>query len=242
MASIATGGNMKYKITGILLMIGIFMVAGCDKFGAKDSTPVDVSGKIQGGYRHLPISMKADTTRLVVYRGDYVKFYVDDQGQSQVEYPLNIPQLGVSAVLKDNTLEQPFFKMKTPGTYAFTIGDKVGTIDVVELRQSNYTELSAEEAWKMLLKNPPLLLDVRTKNEFSRGYIKGAVLIPLQDLQARAGELEQYQNQPILIYCATGNRSTTASKILLDQGYKNVMNMRMGIMAWASKGYNIQFQ
>jgi rhodanese-related sulfurtransferase len=67
-------------------------------------------------------------------------------------------------------------------------------------------------------------------------------LIPLQDLQARAGELEQYQNQPILIYCATGNRSTTASKILLDKGYKDVMNLRMGIMGWASKGYNIQFQ
>jgi len=220
----------------------MIMVVGCDKFGAGDSTPVDVSGKIQGGYRHLPISMKDDTTRLVVYRGDYVKFYVDDQGQAQVEYPLNIPELSVGAVLKDNTLEQPFFKMKTPGSYAFTIGDKVGIIDVVELRQSNYRELGAEEAWKLVIKNPPLLLDVRTKNEFSTGYIKGAVLIPLQELQARAGELVQYENQPILIYCATGNRSTTASKILLDQGYKDVMNLRMGIMGWASKGYNIEFR
>ncbi len=233
---------MKYKIIGILLMIGIFMVLGCDNSGAADSTPMDVSGKIQDGYRHLPISMKADTTRLVVYRGDYVKFYIDDQGQAQVEYPLNIPDLGVSVVLKDNTLEQPYFKMKTPGLYSFTISDKVGTIDVVELRQSNYSELNAEEAWNILLKNPPLLLDVRTQSEYNRGYIKGAVLIPLQELQARAGELEQYQNQPILIYCATGNRSTTASKILLDQGYKDVMNLRMGIMGWASKGYNIQFR
>lgn len=233
---------MKYKIIGILLMIGIFMVSSCDNSGAGNSSLVDVSGKIQGGYRHLPINMEADTSRLVVYRGDYVKFYVDDHGQAQIDYPLDIPELNVSVVLKDNTLEQPFFKMKTPGSYAFTVADKVGTIDVVELRQSNYRELSAEEAWNLVIKNPPLLLDVRTSNEYSRGYIKGAVLIPLQELQDRAGELEQYQNQPILIYCATGNRSTTASKILLDQGYKDVMNMRMGIMGWASKGYNIQFR
>ncbi|NQV42613.1 MAG: rhodanese-like domain-containing protein [Candidatus Marinimicrobia bacterium] len=233
---------MKHKIISIILLAGLFIISGCDKSGIVDSSPVEVSGDVQDGYRRLPISMKNDTTKLVVYRGDYVKFYIDDQGQAQVEYPLNIPELGVSAALKDNTPDQPFFKMKTPGSYAFTVGNKVGTIDVVELRQSNYSELSAEEAWKLLLKNPPLLLDVRTKNEYSRGYIKGAVLIPLQELQARAGELEQYQNQPILIYCATGNRSTTASKILLDQGYKDVMNMRMGIMGWASKGYNIQFR
>ena len=223
-------------------MMGLFTIIACDKSGKVESSPVDVSGDVHDGYRRLPISMSDDTTKLVVYRGDYVKFYIDDQGQAQVDYPLDIPELGVSAVLKDNTSEQPYFKMKTPGSYPFTIGNKVGTIDVVELRQSNYSELSAEEAWKLLMKNPPLLLDVRTKNEYSRGYIKGAVLIPLQELQARARELEQYQNQPILIYCATGNRSTTASKILLDQGYKDVMNMRMGIMGWASKGYNIQFR
>ncbi|MBC8376445.1 MAG: rhodanese-like domain-containing protein [FCB group bacterium] len=233
---------MKFRIISIVLMSGVLMFSCSDNTGGGSDTPVEVSGKVQGGYRHLPISMTSDSTELIVYRGDYVKFYVDDQGHAQVDYPLDIAELGVSVVLKDNTLDQPFFKMKTPGSYAFTIGDKVGTIDVVELRQSNYRELGAEEAWKIVIKNPPLLLDVRTKNEFSQGYIKGAVLIPLQELQARAGELEQYQNQPILIYCATGNRSTTASKILLDQGYKDVMNLRMGIMGWASKGYNIEFR
>ena len=234
---------MKIKTIIILLLSGVLIFSCSGNSGDTGSgSPVAVSGEVQGGYRHLRINMKSDSTKLVVYRGDYVKFYLDDQGHPQESYMLNIPELGVSAVLKDNTLDQPYFKMKTAGTYQFKIGDKLGEIDVVELRQSNYRELGAEEAWKLLLKNPPLLLDVRTKNEFSQGYIKGAVLIPLQELQARAGELEQYQNQPILIYCATGNRSTTASKILLDQGYKDVMNLRMGIMGWASKGYNIEFR
>ena len=233
---------MKLKNLGILFIIGVTMFACNGKSDGESTTTVAVSGKVQGGYRHLALNVKSDSTQLVVYRGDYVKFYIDDSGDPLVDYQLLVPELGISATLKDNSQDQPFFKMKKTGNYQFKIGEHVGEIEVVELRQSNYRELSAEEAWKMTLKNPPLLLDVRTAAEYNRGYIKGAVLIPLQDLQMRTKELEMYQNQPILIYCATGNRSTTASKILLDQGFKDIMNLRMGIMGWASKGYNIQFQ
>ncbi|MCF7825165.1 MAG: rhodanese-like domain-containing protein [Candidatus Marinimicrobia bacterium] len=234
---------MKFKRLSILLIVGVILFSCNDKSGDTSSDiPINVSGEIRDGYRHLPIDFRSDSIQLVVYRGDYVKFDLNDQGDPQVEYSLNIPELGVDALLKDNTSEQPYFKMKTTGQYPFMIGQKLGELEVMELRQSNYRELSAEEAWQLLMDNPPLLLDVRTKEEYNRGYIKGAILIPLQELQARAGELEKYQNNPILIYCATGNRSTTASKILLDRGYKDVMNLRMGIMGWASKGYNIQFQ
>lgn len=234
---------MKILKFSLLLIISVVMF-GCQSDGNGsdgDISPIDVSGKVQGGYRHLALGVKGEPVELTVYRGDYIKFHLDDKGDPQVEYQLNIPALGVSATLQDNAGEQPYFKMKQSGKYPFVVGEQEGTIEVVELRGSNYRELSAEEAWKMTLNNPPLLLDVRTKGEFSQGHIKGAKLIPLQELQMRAGELEMYKNQPVLIYCATGNRSTTASKILLDQGYKDVMNLRMGIMGWASKGYNIQF-
>jgi len=234
---------MKYKLLSIIMIIGVGMFSSCsnsdDSNGGKT---VEASGEVRGGYRHLTINLASDSTKLVVYRGDYVKFTINDNHNPQSDYPLSIPQLGISSVLKDNVKEQPYFKMKTTGTFQLILGETVGEIDVVELRQSNYSELSAEDAWKLMFKNPPLLLDVRTKEEYNRGYIKDAVLIPLQELQERTGELEQYINQPILIYCATGNRSTTASKILLDMGFKNVMNLRMGIMGWASKGYNIQFR
>jgi len=232
---------MKLKFINLVALSVLFVIS-CGKESADSvGKTLDVSGEVKGGYRHLSINMKNDSTQLLVYRGDYVKFYLDDGGDEKEDYPLNIPELGISAVLKDNTMEQPYFKMKTPGSFPLQVGEKVGMIEVVELEESNYREISAEEAWDMTLKNPPLLLDVRTANEFSRGHIQGATLLPLQELQFRAGELEQYKNQPVLIYCATGNRSTTASKILLDMGFKDIMNLRMGIMGWASKGYNIQF-
>lgn len=234
---------MKLKAFIIISIIGAFMFACSDDTGAPAKTAsVEISGKIQGGYRHLPIDLKSEMTKLVVYRGDYVKFYLNDGGDPQVEYELWIPELEVKAVLKDDSAEQPYFKMKTSGSFQFKIGEHAGQIEVIELRQANYRELTADEGFEMLQNNPPLLLDVRTPGEFHRGYIKDAVLIPLQEIQRRAGELEQYQNQPILIYCATGNRSTTASKILLDKGFKNVMNLRMGIMDWARRGYEIQYK
>ncbi|NQV31022.1 MAG: rhodanese-like domain-containing protein [Candidatus Marinimicrobia bacterium] len=237
---------MKIKQLNILVMVGT-LIYGCNgdnnaQASGENSTPILVSGRVEGGYRHLPLSLTGDSTVITIYRGDYVKIHLDDHGDQQVDYQLNIPELGISSILKDNTAEQPYFKMKKSGVFEFNIGNQPGTIKVVELRQSNYRELSAEEAWKKVMKNPPLVLDVRTLAEYNQGYLKDAVLIPLQELQSRAGELERYKNQPVLIYCATGNRSTTASKILLDQGFKDVMNLRMGIMGWASKGYNIEFQ
>ncbi len=232
----------KTKFISIFFIIGVLMFS-CDKKDTADSgkTEVAVSGEVRGGYRHLAMSVSGDPEELTVYRGDYIKFHLNDQGNPQTEYQLDIPELEISSKIKDNTDDQPYFKMKKTGSYQFKVGDKSGVINVVELRQANYSELSADEAWELINDNPPFLLDVRTKNEFNRGNLKDAALIPLQEIQRRLPELERYKNQPILIYCATGNRSTTASKILLDKGFKNVMNLRMGIMGWASKGYNIQF-
>jgi len=112
---------MKFKIIGILLIGGILMFSCSENSGgASSATPVNISGKVQDGYRHLSISLKSDSTKLVVYRGDYVKFYLDDKGDPQVEYSLNVPELDINAVLKDNTLEQPFFKMKVTGQYCMS--------------------------------------------------------------------------------------------------------------------------
>ncbi|MCF7822655.1 MAG: rhodanese-like domain-containing protein [Candidatus Marinimicrobia bacterium] len=235
------------KIYRIILLIAFgFLIAGC----SLDKTPeenmsnqqdVKISGQIQAGYRVIPLMLGSESANLTVYRGDYIKFQLNDQGDSTETYLLDIPELDIHASLLEHAEDQPFFKMKNKGVYKFKIGDRSGQINVIEFKQSNYAELSNQEAWELLNDNPPILLDVRTQGEYNRGYIEGAVLIPLQEIQSRIGELEQYQNQPILIYCATGNRSTTASKILLDRGFKDIMNLRSGIVGWARSGYGIKF-
>ncbi len=74
-----------------------------------------------------------------------------------------------------------------------------------------------------------VILDVRSYEEFEEGFIEGAVLIPVDELESRYSEIEKYDK--ILVYCRSGNRSVTASQILLDNGFKEVYNLLGGIQA-----------
>jgi rhodanese-related sulfurtransferase len=79
-----------------------------------------------------------------------------------------------------------------------------------------------------------LLLDVRTEAEFNGplGHIENALLIPVQELPNRIGELEKFKDRTIIVYCRSGRRSEQASQILLEHGFKNVQNMTGGINSW----------
>ena len=80
------------------------------------------------------------------------------------------------------------------------------------------------------------MLDVRTPREFAEGHLEGAMLIPVQVLQARLGELAGHKDEPVFVYCKTGNRSTVAAKLLVDAGHTEVVNLRRGIREWQSAG------
>ena len=68
-----------------------------------------------------------------------------------------------------------------------------------------------------------LLLDVRTAAEFRNGAIPGAKNIPLQQLRARAGELDP--KRPVVVYCASGVRSGGAAKLLQSLGFAEVHDL-----------------
>jgi rhodanese-related sulfurtransferase len=78
------------------------------------------------------------------------------------------------------------------------------------------------------------LLDVRTQEEYEEGYIEGATLIPVNDLEARLDEVPK--DKKIIIYCRSGARSMTAANILINNGYEEVYNVQGGIIAWDSAG------
>jgi rhodanese-related sulfurtransferase len=51
-------------------------------------------------------------------------------------------------------------------------------------------------------------------------------------LTAKTKEISGHKDKDLLIYCATGNRSTVAAKILIDNGFKRIFNLRQGISGW----------
>ncbi len=81
------------------------------------------------------------------------------------------------------------------------------------------------------------LLDVRAQSEYDVGHIGGAYLIPNNQMEARVSELPSDRSWPILVYCAVGGRSASASGVLTALGYENVSNMAGGFTAWKAAGY-----
>ena len=61
----------------------------------------------------------------------------------------------------------------------------------------------------------------------------------MQEFQKRIGELAAHKDDPILVYCRTGNRSTVAAKLMIDAGFTQVVNLRRGIVDWSRQGLPI---
>jgi len=71
-----------------------------------------------------------------------------------------------------------------------------------------------------------ILIDVRTRREYNRGTIEGAVNIPLDELRKRLDEIPN--DKEIYIFCHAGLRGYVAYRILVQKGYKNVWNLSGG--------------
>ncbi|GAA2093244.1 rhodanese-like domain-containing protein [Microlunatus panaciterrae] len=76
-----------------------------------------------------------------------------------------------------------------------------------------------------------MLLDVRTEAEWAQGRIEGSTHIPLDQLVARLGEIDDQ----VVCICAVGGRSARATAFLLAQG-KEAVNLDGGVQAWAAEG------
>lgn len=80
----------------------------------------------------------------------------------------------------------------------------------------------------------PLIIDVRTPDEFSGGAFPGAINIPLDQLPSKINEFGSYSRE-IILYCASGARSAYGQRVLHQLGFKNVKNGG-GIMQMMMQG------
>lgn len=99
-------------------------------------------------------------------------------------------------------------------------------------REENYTQISMDEAVKMMEEETDyIILDVRTPEEFAQKHIPEAINIPNETIgDAAISELPR-KEQKIFVYCRSGNRSKQASEKLAASGYTNVYEFG-GINEW----------
>ena len=74
-----------------------------------------------------------------------------------------------------------------------------------------------------LVKQGAIILDVRTKSEYTSGHIKGSINIPVDQLVKNLSKLKD-RNKAIITCCASGSRSGMAKSILKSNAYVNVHN------------------
>ena len=87
----------------------------------------------------------------------------------------------------------------------------------------------------------PLVLDVRTSEEWNEGHLEGATHADYWgDEQAFQQALDAIpRDQPVLVYCAGGGRSGLTAKELAAAGHLEVYNLEHGISSWKQEGFPV---
>ena len=108
--------------------------------------------------------------------------------------------------------------------------------------KANFTDITVQQGKEMIDRGDVFILDVRTQEEYDAGHIRGSIRIPVQDipqLELNKSLAQIPRDKKILVYCRTDRRSTLASEILVNNGFKEVYNMKGGITEWTNAGFEV---
>ena len=89
---------------------------------------------------------------------------------------------------------------------------------------------------KMKGETKPLLLDVRSPQEFAEGHVEGAINIPFNDLRKRVGELGEDKAREVVVYCRSGKRASFAERDLRKMGFSAVLHLKGDMLGWQRDG------
>ncbi len=110
----------------------------------------------------------------------------------------------------------------------------LGMITFTEYQRlfSGIVQLSVPDAIRLQNDEDTIFVDVREANEFKAGHIIDAKNHPLSGFGKNLSQLNKHQNAHVIVYCATGTRSTRACSKLKKQEFNSVYNLSGGVSAW----------
>jgi hydroxyacylglutathione hydrolase len=179
------------------------------------------------GGAHIKGSYSIWLNRLPLYAGWILPYdkpillVLEDRGNLEpaVRYLIRLGYDRIVGYLHDGV--EAWFKKAFPM-------DHLGLLTVQELKE------------RLDIGEDLVILDVREKDKWHAGHIKGA-------LHVYAGHLEQHldeipKDRPIVVTCNAGNHASLAASILRREGYREIYNLLGGMTAWQNAGYNITKQ
>ena len=121
----------------------------------------------------------------------------------------------------------PYSSAKDPINMAGFVAENV-LMDKLRLFYHNELDQMSDDKY---------LIDVRSQDEFKLGSIAHAVNIPVDEIRNRINEVPK--NMPIRIFCQAGLRGYLAQRILIQNGYNNVLNLSGGYQLWKTVQNNL---
>lgn len=103
--------------------------------------------------------------------------------------------------------------------------------------QTAVQDVDALQFRKFVLSGNGTIVDVRTPQEFSRGHIEGATSINVADKSFVSKINLLQKDKPVYVYCLTGSRSHAAANYMAKIGFKEVYDLKNGVMAWRRNGF-----
>jgi rhodanese-related sulfurtransferase len=102
--------------------------------------------------------------------------------------------------------------------------------------QATFKNAPIAQLTKIKNEKKAIVIDVRTPTEWQEGVIEGTTLF----IDFKSSNFEQEiakldKSKTYVVYCRSGGRSAGASQVMIDKGFKNVINMEGGIMSWNGK-------
>lgn len=102
-----------------------------------------------------------------------------------------------------------------------------------DLTSFNITQIETKDLYNAIKnKEEFVLLDVRTPQEYEKNKIEGSINLPIDNVKEKVERLIPDKNIRIYVYCLSGSRSAVAAQTLITLGYKDVIDVKNGLLAW----------
>lgn len=108
-----------------------------------------------------------------------------------------------------------------------------------ELLRRVKAEIAEVDAREAKEKDGAVFVDVRRYDEWEQGHLPDALHVPRGSLESRIEGVVPDRQTPIVLYCATGERSAFGAKSLGELGYEDVASLAGGFTDWKRNGYEI---
>ena len=109
------------------------------------------------------------------------------------------------------------------------------------INSESINQMNSDELIEFIELNDAVLVDVRTEDEYNSGYIESSLNIDYfsNEFSVNADKLDK--TIPIILYCRSGKRSSMSASKISKLGFKEIYNLKGGILEWIEEGNMIVF-